>query len=518
MSTEAIKMVPTSSYWRCFPTFNPSNWYGFCVKKLFPKYYNYNLFQKAVYWTHLLKSTDRMGLEEASTNPTLKEARKFGRIIPKEYETDSVMEAFLKEMVAAKLGISSNVFEQNGGFYEYARKNYLENYLKHFNHTLKVENGEVIILCDGKEMVWSEAKKILSEKKDKQTDLPEDKRPSWPWLYGERGVQNRDFYSTEAAEPYLHQDPSEWGNQHIFVLCACCEGYAQFIGNHSFFRIHTAKGEIYSEGLYRPGKPNPFSDSIDAPFRIKPGQIQEPDVTEFWPCKIHTLAFKINDEQLNKILESVNHDRTMDVEEFQIFNRNCTVWALKHAALGGFEHAESASVIEVLLATRIGRIVFPIFLQKGIRFAAKPLPNIVKKICLYPLTVAANIFLLLLGAGRVDKTLRCKIEKKMQEDIGSSTSQNERTFEARLKPHISSWKDVFRVSTAEMYHPYTLIFTTFEKIKKWRESEIQKLEQEKAWLLPDKETEETQKRLTEIEQQIQFEIPYALPPKSLIIK
>ncbi len=509
--------------WARFPTFNPLKWYGSVVKILVPGYFEACIFEHAVKWTRRLHEQPRMAMEEADRDFELRSVRRFWKTIPYHLKEDSKIQALSKEIIAAKLGIEVNVMETHEGFFEFARDNYLERYLMHHGHRLVIDNATIFIKQENEMRPWGEVRPTIRPIKREQ--------PSWPWHYGESGVQNDDFYAAGPARPYMHSNPSKWGNQDILVICVCCDaenGFAKGTGDHTYFRICTADGDIYSTGLYRPGK-REVLDSFNDPFRIKPGYIQQPDVTDYWDNtnprsetvnynNIHQLSIKIPEGKLPEILSMLNKDREMNMEVFHILNQNCTIWALKYAKQAGFECNSSTLALQILLSTRIGRMVVPLFIQKTIRHLAKPLPRVLKQLFLYPLIVALNLKILCLGGRKIDPAVIKRFEQIKDSQRCFQTISNEEIcmLEKQVQPYLKHWWDIFRPSKNYMTHPYHLVHVEFKRIKEWRAAKIKELEAEKRALADQFEGTELENKLTKIQKKIEFEIPYFLPPLSKV--
>jgi len=383
-----------------------------------------------------LQEVSRGSISDGEQSSVIKAAKVFLKGLKKNESINPSIENLRKELLAARLAISSGVFEANPGFYEFAEKNFLFNYLRHYGHNLEVEKNtnRLIVLAGGKKVCWEEVKANISS--------PSSIKPAQPWKYGPEGIQNEDMYQWSELKPYKYEDPSKWNHQWILEFCACSDGSARKTGDHSWFRLKTPRGEIFSIGLYRPGKSRTI-DNIKFPFRVKKGHLMQPDLSEFYPCKVNSFEVAISEKTFFTIKKVVEEDKKKDDQIFQALGSNCTQYVNKIACLAGIK-----------LPTRvpIWRVIAPPFVKKTID-ALKPLvPDIIRKICEIVVSIITNILQVLLGACFVDKSLKG----------------------IQVKPHINSLRDIFRPSKATMYHPHTLAREVCQEVKLWRKHEVDK--------------------------------------------
>ncbi len=491
------------------PVIDPTTKFGTCCHYLLPRYFNYCLIQTCLQWTTRLHYKERLGLKEAEQDSEMSQARCLRKVIPLHLKNTEWIKKFNRELTALTFGLTVDVLEKNEGFEEFANQNHLEGYLIHFDHSLDVIDLTIMILHRGKKVAWSKVR----QKGWDHSAIPAH-RVNKAWRYGQQGLQAKNLYSTHKAQPYRQVNAEEWGNQNLFELCVCCEENPQFTGNHTFFRIYTREGAIYSEGLYLNIKSCGIQ-SLKSPFNLKRGQIMEPDITEFWPntkeepCTIHTLAFAMTDDQLQAVLASLIKDRQQDLEVFHLFDSNCTIWSLKHAKIAGFNYKiASTSALKMLLNTRIGCVVVPLFFQKSVSYLAKSLPSFIKKIVAFPLIVLANIGLIFLGAMRISPELQQKIKEL-----------EEKKIKHPIKPFLNQFSAIFDSTKLQLFHPHTFVHQTFREIKQWRQQKIEQLNGQKAQLEQQMllanalQTSLIKKQLEHLTYQRDFVLPYALPPQ-----
>jgi hypothetical protein len=74
--------------------------------------------------------------------------------------------------------------------------------------------------------------------------------------YSLHGLIDRGVYDWEVFEPfYVEKElPPPWGNRYLFEICSWIIDRPRMMGDHSFMRLKTPRGEWYSVGQYRPAK------------------------------------------------------------------------------------------------------------------------------------------------------------------------------------------------------------------------------------------------------------------------
>lgn len=368
------------------------------------------------------------------TNPqdprTFKATRTFFKQVNKKYKTDKKVEACFKQFLAAKLGIHAEAFDKNPGLETFARTTHLEKYLKIYNHTLKEEKDHnILILNNGAYTPWNQVKEAY----DKDS-FPESK-PSVKWSYGQEGVQKKDMYSWSTLQPFTQRNPP---GKYIFEYCVCCEDSSYRLhGDHTWFRLITPDGKVYSVGKNLEQK---IDGAFGLPFRKKKGYLMSPDVSEFWPIPIHTLPVEITKEAFEKIKQSVEEDKQKEADmDFQVFKGNCTEYANFKAALAGLKLSTTRSVL---------RLITPIFLQNIYDFMNGVLPTLIMKVINIAGAIFFNTVLLILGNGAIDSKYKIK-----------------------SRPHLKSICDIFKPSKLQFHPPTYLAQEVFKKIKKWRQEE-----------------------------------------------
>jgi hypothetical protein len=409
----------------------------------------------------------RQNVALAQNNPLVLAGRRFFKNLPQ--LVDPRIDICRRELLALKLGISSDVFTKNPGFEKFATDTHLERYLMEYQHSLHVDphSEKVSILSNGEYMRWEETVQLI-ESFPKQTGSP-----ILPWVYGQKGLQSDDMYNWSKLKPYKRTDASEWGFRYIFELAVCCADTPHKTGDHGWLRLKTPEGDVYSVGLYRPGKRS-LSDNWKLPFRLKHGHLMMPDVSEFWPCEIRSLKIRITEQQFYAMVSTIEFEKTQDQLIFQLFQSNCVLWA-QHIA-------ESVGVKFPYTGDSCARLLVPRCIEPIVDACYDLLPSCVKKVSEISLAIIFNTAQIALGAGVVDKEVKKKNGSYVQ-------------------PHISSISDIFKPSKMNLHHPYTFGNETLPRIEGWRVRETALLEQTRSSCTNQKE----------LDQQID-DMRYTMPP------
>lgn len=381
----------------------------------------------------------RESITAANKDPLLLASRSLAHVFAK--QTSPKMEEFNRQLLAAKLGIAVEVFDKNPGFQEFAKLHHLEKYLLHYGDELKVDPQTLTlsIRYKGTHTPWNEVFQDI-QKWQKLTSMPQQ-----AWIYGQDGIQNEDMYSWTELKPYKKVDPALYNHQYVFVFCACENPVSIKNGCHTWLQLITPTGDMYSVGLYRPGKPNIWHNA-NFPLRIKPGYLMQPDLSEFYPYPIHKIPVAITEESFFAIKRAIEEDKKNDNLLFHLFDANCTLYCKHKAALAGINLPTSERVIE---------LVAPRKLKYRVQKFMSCLPAWLRKICDVMQAVLTNVLELSFGASFIDKNLNPR--------------QRERAV-----PHIQSIWDLFNPEKSKLNHPVTLAYETKRIVDEWRSKKIQK--------------------------------------------
>lgn len=429
------------------------------------KFHEKRLSKLAFVVAKVISQQQRLSIVDATKDRELKAARVLLKEIFRHNINSPEIETLRKEVTAAKLGISANTLDNNPGLQKFIEDHHLERYLLIYKHAIQMdtETQQISLYKNGKHLSW---RTIVEEMQPWKKPLHQ---PHSAWVYGQDGIQNKDMYDWSELKPFMKGNPADWEHQYVFELCACHNPHSFKNGNHSWVRLKTPSGDIYSVGLYRPDKKD-WTDNLKFPLRIKSGHLMQPDVSEFWDYEITTIDFAINEETFLKIKQTVEEDKKNEDLVFQLFNNNCLLYNKKLANLGGVDLPTLDNVMLYMAPVKI--------VQKMARYMNK-LPTFVQKICLYVSAFFLNIGQVFLGATIVDKELNEKQKKK-------------------AVPHLNSFSDLFDISKIYLNHPNTLGYKTRQHVLEWRQQEIDFLNQ-------------TEKNPTILKEKIQ-NINFSLPP------
>jgi hypothetical protein len=414
-------------------------------------------------------------IAEALNNPAALAARTLLKNIHKSQNKDPRIIECRKQLLAFKFGLSATILdlEVNQGFQAFASMPPLERYLMEYGHSLRVDycNHEIKILSSGEYQGWSKLKNTLKPPQD-------EKGPVERLIYGIQGVQFTNAYDWTELKPYKRDNPADWNHQYIFEFCTCSVNSPRKTGDHTWIRLKTPEGDVYSIGLYRQGKMGRKSENIIFPFRIKKGYMMSPDISEFYPTPIQKTPIAITKEQFLEMKRVIEEDKKNDQLTFQLFHGNCTLYATKIAKIGN-----------IILPTKksVWRLITPKCLEPVANAILKILPSIVKRVVNLVGSVIINLVQCLLGATKVDP-LVLKDHPKM-------------------RPHISSIRDIFDSSKAELNHPNTLGHATRKLVMDWRAKETAVLNAELVSLSNDPGNGKRASELRMLIAKIRFDLP-----------
>ncbi len=260
-----------------------------------------------------------------------------------------------------------------------------------------------------------------------------------------------------------------WGNRYIFEMCATCGEKPRIIGDHSWLRLKTPKGEIFSIGIYRPDKNPGVNGHFNNPFKVKKGTLMQPDVSEFWPDNIESLGFEISKTTFQAIKAQVEVDKMVDDGTFQLFQGNCAAYVLKIAKTAN---------ITLPLSLPFLRILTPFWLQRLFNAAYyNPfVPEIARKVTYVSFAVLMNLVQVVFGGLIVDE----EVVKKVGPHV---------------KPNINSFWDLFDVKKVEILSPYKLGKVMRPYIELMRQKQIHVLLDEKKQLGKCEMTQKTQEQM-----------------------
>jgi len=406
-------------------------------------YHAANISAIAALTAPILANYPRLTLSQAADDLTVKTCRNVVKFAQGAKIKTPEIEALNKQVTAAKIGIRHSAFDHNPGFQQFVEKTYLERYLLEYDHMVSVDakTQKVSLLKDGKLQPWTEIQREMKTWKESTAT------PHWTWIYGPEGIQNKDFHDWSELKPHTKDNPAKWHHQYVFEFCVCYNPESLLNGNHSWLRLKTPTGDIYSVGLYRPGKPNGVIGNVKTPMRIKPGYLMHPDVSEFWPFKIYSIDVAITEKDFLKMKQTIEEDNRNQDSVFQLFNNNCMLYCKKIAAIANIDIPTAESVLE---------LTTPQKLQNRVKQFFSILPSFVKKICNVVVSFFINILLVCLGG--------CFIDGKLNENR-----------KKRAVAHFTSATQLFDPEKTVLHHPLTMAFKTYPKVMEWRKQELENL-------------------------------------------
>ncbi len=405
-----------------------------------------------------IQEMDLLTPKEAIVDPTLKAVRNFFKKINPKFKLSGKIKDCWDRFRAAKLGITPEVLQDNPTFDEFTKRFPLERYLAEYDkQVLLLSDDELNITYEGVYTPWKTVYANISKELEEQDILIEKsgKNPDkfyQPWYYGPKGIQVGDMYDWNKLESFNKELREPDDQQHYFEYCVCCsDDKLRLQGDHSWFRLVDGNGNVYSAGknLRRKLDGNPIF-----PLRAKPGAIMSPDVSEFWPIKIHKLRVKITPDQFTAIKGAVEQSKQKTISKFQIFKSNCQGFVNKMAKIADLELPTSYSVVRLITHKSLQNIYDKI---------NPKLPKTIQKIFRVIGTFFANLILVILGNGVTDSLVK--------------------KHHINYKPKIESWKDLFDPEKLKFHPPY-YAQKVFAAVEKW-----QKLEEGREFSLPDQNNE-----------------------------
>ncbi len=428
---------------KIFPLFH-SGFSQFNIGNIYYNYQNRRITKIAGVLADELNALPRKSIEEAQDERKIQKARRFIKRVKKQYQTIPAVKKLKTELIAAKLGIEADTLKKNKGFKKFASNYRLDRYLLQYKHRIKVdEKKNIKILYLGKYVKWSKVKDEIE--KDKPPPCNFEGNPRQPWIYGKDGVQNKDMYAWTVLEPFkiVKKEEMDWDG-YIFEFCVYSSDSIRLNGDHTWLRLKTPKGEVYSLGLYRPGKRRTI-DNFNSPMRVKKGYLMSPDVSEFWPEEVFSIAVQITKKQFKTIVKAIEKDKEHEDQlYFQLSKGNCTEYVTGKAAL-----------IDIHLPTRFCALIYiiPKRGRKIIHLINPFVPKIVKKIILFIGGCIMNFFLYVLGDSKIDK--------KVKENG------------IKITPHMTKISDILNFNKL-YFHPPRIIMTLSIKIKDWQDAHGEK--------------------------------------------
>lgn len=293
---------------------------------------------------------------------------------------------------------------------------HIDRYLSVFGHTK--------IQYQGRDALPQEYESILkAPPPPSPAGLPHLYNPRWQ--YGQEGAQNRTFYDWTEWTPFRTTFPQD---QYTLEICCLCADHFRLFGDHSWIRIITPEGKIYSAGLYRE------DNFVSTGCEWKKGRIQSPDISEFWKEPIHTRSFPIEESGFQAIKKRLEEDHQKSDLHFHVIGRNCTAYTMELASLANVSFPTKISFLHNFIPLKLqewGKSLHP---QPLKRLADWSWSWIKTGLC-----ILLNCAQLALGSMRISKTF---------------TPEEA----SRFRPHLRSYLDLLNPRKADFDAPFRLRF------------------------------------------------------------
>jgi len=396
------------------------------------------------YLARCLKEEPRLSPEEALEHLSLKTTSLFLKTVPASLSDVSITEC-KKEKKALSLGLPAEILDlpQNKGFARFTEKPPLERYLAFYQDTLAVdENQNILIRHNGTMTRWEEIRDQLQP----PIPLPIQYQP---WTYGPKGAQEKNLFIWTQLEPHRITpiDPNE-PPSYAMRICACVGKTPRYGGDHSWIELIAAENgekKEYSVGLYSSYGVR-SSKRADKPLRLRPGYLQSPDCSRWFPDEIYEIKRPLSKAQFEKMVSKLEEDKENEKHgihiPIQLMGDNCTRYAISIAELG----SEMPSVQECFLSLLNKRHGHPQLENRIVQLLnaiPRPLASLVK---IYTASIC-NGALVLYGAGM------------QEEKVKKST------------PFFKNAKDIFNPNQMFTDHPWGVRRVAIEEAKQGEERE-----------------------------------------------
>lgn len=320
--------------------------------------------------------------------------------------------AWKKKLLCIKLG--GEISEQDlTNFLDFER--FIENNAWHnkaiaYNHVISMKNNEPHLLVNGISRPWSEVKNI------QQTD-------GTPWINQYNYLENvaitaKGLVSTALDKfiPHSHDDPGKWGNQYVLEIVSGKDKQSKdkCLGTHSWIRLKTPDGDIYSHGLY--GGEVKGLEKL-SPYAIRKGAADSPDrfdTLEPGRIEMQVTSIPIKAAQFD-LLKSTIEGYMEDGIPYGFSNYNCTSHVRALAALVNVDVGT-----EERISSFVAKKVFHVRIQ---RFFKRFLGARVKKMTSWIALKICSLALLIMGGNRISKDFKDGEQiKKIKTRLGYTDS------------------------------------------------------------------------------------------------
>ncbi|CAG8551137.1 3402_t:CDS:10 [Paraglomus occultum] len=367
-----------------------------------------------------------------------------------------VRKALAAQVLASKLGnIDLRCFEYNKGFAEFAAQNSLHRYLYVHGHELVVDANTIFIMFEGQHRPWNEIRPLIRYAEPGSSVLAGQ--------YSRFGIINKGVYEWTSLEPFLiSPSPPPWGNRYLLEICSWIIDRPRLTGDHTWFRLKTPRGEWYSVGQYRPSKG--LHGTVRVSDEDKGQQVHVPGRVadfsqEFWRGNYTVIAVEISEEEFLRMKRKIELDQLAKEHTYQVFQRNCVLYAKEVALLADIDFPISTPIIRLLVRDEE-------LLERSRRVLNNPhTPRWVRPLLTRVWAILFNTFGLLWGSGVIDREIR---EDPRLRDV---------------EPFIRNFRDLSNPERVVAYHPFILGHYVRNEVEGWRSEKISKLHVERETLV-----------------------------------
>ncbi|NGX49429.1 MAG: hypothetical protein K940chlam5_01027 [Candidatus Anoxychlamydiales bacterium] len=355
-------------------------------------------------------------------------------------------------LIAISMGISYTKLIQNKDFLEFVIKSRIYKCFKTFNHKIKLIDDNICILSE-------KAKKYIPWKQLYDEKII-DAKGKLIGFYGYKGFYQKKQKLSD-LKIFMKKDPSKWHHEYTIDLCVKAYDKPRGLGDHTWLRLKTPEGYIYSIG-FSSDKEDSFNRKSF--LKARRGVIMSPDFAEFSNDPKIYFSSKISYKKFKEALQNLDEDIKSDQLSFQIMKSNCTIYAInffnkysnKKIKIGGYYYPKIV-YFELLnklsyyippkmykMGSTINKITYSVFnfFERGFQkknmkknFFVKNMINIFRPFNAFCLNFPAFF-------------------------LGGTILDRQKKFIDR-KPYISSFLEMFNLKNSIIYHPFELA----EKIK-----------------------------------------------------
>ncbi|OZJ06545.1 hypothetical protein BZG36_00504 [Bifiguratus adelaidae] len=385
-------------------------------------------------FTEQVAQLSPLDVQRALDNSTINLAKAFYRRI----DSKAIKEEYddlVTQVVAARNGLTVDVFAANPSLEEFSAKNSLHRYLMRYKHSLQVDPStlDCKIMFEGEYRRWLDILPQINFMPNSMVMTGQ---------YSRRGVTNKGFYDWTRLEPFINVEPT-WGNRYLLEVCSWIVDEPRMGGDHTWIRLKTPTGDIYAMG---------FHEQFIFPMKIKPSKFMSPDICEFWRGPHTVCAFEITEKQFKRMRKQIEHDQKNREYTYQLFHGNCTRYAKSIAQIAGIDLPASVPLIKLFIPSpRVHKLARKVL-------NAKYTPPWVRPLLLKIWAVNINIFGLFWGSGLVDKEVK-----------GDPVYRH-------VQPYIKDIYDLADTDKVITHHPFIVGHFVRLEIEAWREEQIRPLQ------------------------------------------